>query len=109
MLDEKPEPRFDEDQNNAQPPTGDGEGPYPYGKTFKGEGTYHKAETTIGNCAIRKPIPEMYNDMIGVAIVRMAWTFYLVSCRCVSLYQNSTFVASFRCQELLADKFVEIV
>lgn len=36
---------------------------WPYtGETFSGEGTYY-GYTTDGNCAIREPIPGMYNGM----------------------------------------------
>lgn len=55
----------------VKPPTGGGEGPYPYGNNFKGDGTYYDGTTTSGNCAIRSPIPRMYDGMTGVAIVRM--------------------------------------
>ena len=37
---------------------------YPYdGSTFSGDGTYY-GTTSNGNCAIRSPIPSMYDDMI---------------------------------------------
>lgn len=35
---------------------------WPYGETFSGEGTYY-GYTTQGNCAIREPIPGMYEGM----------------------------------------------
>ncbi|CAN0291073.1 unnamed protein product, partial [Ascophyllum nodosum] len=41
---------------------------YPYdGSTFVGHGTYY-GETSNGNCAIRSPIPSMYDGMIPVAL-----------------------------------------
>ncbi|CAN0347440.1 unnamed protein product, partial [Ascophyllum nodosum] len=41
---------------------------YPYdGSTFSGDGTYY-GTTSNGNCAIRSPIPSMYDDMIPVAL-----------------------------------------
>ena len=40
---------------------------YPYGESFSGDATYY-GYTTQGNCAIREPIPSMYNDMIPVAL-----------------------------------------
>lgn len=40
---------------------------YPYGETFNGDATYY-GFTTRGNCAIREPIPDMYDGMIPVAL-----------------------------------------
>ena len=40
---------------------------YPYGESFKGDATYY-GYTTEGNCAIRDPVPGMYDNMIPVAL-----------------------------------------
>ena len=43
--------------------------PYPYGKKFKGDGTYYgDVSPGEGNCAIEHPIPSMYNGMIPMAV-----------------------------------------
>ncbi|PXF45115.1 Expansin-YoaJ [Gracilariopsis chorda] len=41
--------------------------PNDYYRVFHGEGTYY-GYTTRGNCAIRSPMPSMYNGMLPVAI-----------------------------------------
>lgn len=40
---------------------------YPYSENFRGDATYY-GHTTRGNCAIREPIPRMYDGMIPVAL-----------------------------------------
>lgn len=53
-------------------------GVFPYdGSTFTGEGTYY-GETSNGNCAIRSPIPSIYDSMIPGERLIEAFIFYII-------------------------------
>lgn len=61
-----PEPTSETSSDSPEDLEGNNDyGVFPYdGTTFTGDGTYYDGDATSGNCAIRSPIPSMYDGMI---------------------------------------------
>lgn len=61
-----PEPTSETSSGSPEDLEGNNDyGVFPYdGTTFTGDSTYYDGDATSGNCAIRSPIPSMYDGMI---------------------------------------------